>query len=306
MAIEGYVQATWGRLTLWVARLDGNESRSLVVHDPSRGDEHAVDDHGAGPRPIRLSLLFDEMTGESETPIVRFQRLRAQVKALSTMSTPPIFQHPLGEVFPAKVGEFTYVIDEHSNVRDVVIEFYPAGDVQTVTPAGAGVAGSTGEGAVTQAADDLDAALEAAGMDATDVTAAARDAQTSWTSGETVPTRQVFVDTANLTEQLGVMIDELGLEDDLELWDVYKATIMLSEAIRVAAIAATSEVPSVFVYKVVQPVALLALMARLYGGAEAEDRARQAEELNDIRTPGWLEPGEELVLPTRFAVNVEF
>lgn len=304
MEIAGYVQATWGRLTLWVAKLEGDGSRSLVVHDPSRGDDHAVDDRGSRAERTRLSLLFDDMTGEAEAPIVRFNRLRSQVKALSSMSTPPIFQHPLGEVFPARVGEFTYAIDEHSNVSDVVIEFYPDGDVQAVSPAGAGVAGISGEGAVSQAADDLDAAVSAAGLDAVTVTADARAAQSSWTAGETVPTRQVLVDTADLTEQLATMIDELGLEDDLELWDVYLATIMLADAVRSAAIAATSEVPSVFVFQVAQPVALFALMALLYGGAEAEDRARQAEELNDIRTPGWLEPGP-LLLPTRRA-SAEF
>jgi hypothetical protein len=56
---------------------------------------------------------------------------------------------------------------------------------------------------------------------------------------------------------------------------------------------------------VLSPVALLPLAARVYGGADAIDRARQIEALNDIATPGWLVPGDYL-MPTRTSAQLAF
>jgi hypothetical protein len=125
----------------------------------------------------------------------------------------------------------------------------------------------------------------------------ARVAIASWNTGD-VPTRQIMIDAARISNNIAVMIEVGGFEDDLALHSAFRAAIMLGAAVRDAAIAATSETPAVFVMKVLQPTALLPLAARIYGGAEAPDRARQIMALNDISTPGWLPPGKYL-LPVR-------
>lgn len=125
----------------------------------------------------------------------------------------------------------------------------------------------------------------------------AQVAVSSWNTGD-VPTRQIMIDAARISNNLAVMIEVGGFEDDLALWPAFRAAIMLGDAVRNAAIAATSEVPSVFVMKILHRTALLPLAARIYGGADAPDRARQIMGLNDISTPGWLPPGKYL-MPVR-------
>lgn len=129
------------------------------------------------------------------------------------------------------------------------------------------------------------------------VTMDARVAVSRWASGE-VPTRQIMIDAARISNNIAVMIEVGGFETDLALFPAFRASIMLGEAVRNAAIAATSETPSVFVMRVLQPTALLPLAAQIYGGAAAQEKTRQIVALNDISTPGWLAPGD-YVMPTR-------
>lgn len=121
----------------------------------------------------------------------------------------------------------------------------------------------------------------------------ARASVASWTD-EDVPTRKIIIDATRLSESIATMIEVGGFERDITLWPAFRASIMLGQAIRSAVIAATSETPSIIVVRVQHRTALLAAAARIYGGFDADRRARQIRELNDIRTPGWLDPGDYL------------
>lgn len=122
----------------------------------------------------------------------------------------------------------------------------------------------------------------------------ARVAVASWQTGD-VPTRQIMIDAARISNNIATMIEVGGFERDLALWPAFRSAIMLGESVRSAALSATSETPSVFVMRVLEPTALLPLAARVYGGADALDRARQITELNDISTPGWIPAGDYLM-----------
>jgi hypothetical protein len=129
----------------------------------------------------------------------------------------------------------------------------------------------------------------------------ARVAVASWNEGD-VPNRKIAIDGARISDNIATMIAVGGFEDDLTLWPVYRSAILLGDAVRSAMAAATSEAPALFVMRILQPTALLPLCARVYGGAEATDRARQVAEINDISTPGWLPPGDYR-MPTRPAAS---
>lgn len=294
MAIDAFFQATWGRHKLWCSAVSTDNSRTQVVHELTSGDVHPVQDRGMRARRTRCTLLFDDFPGESSTPLDRFRQLKASIDS----GAEAIFTHPVDGSYLAKVGEFTYDIDANSNITGVSIEFIATEEIEAVSPAGAGASGISGEGSVTQAADDLQVALDDAGIEST-IPVDAVAAQESWTSSDVVSARQVLVDTAALSDRLSTLIEDEGLEDDLELWELYRASIMMGDAIRSAAIAATSEVPSVFVLRVRSSVSLLPLAANIYGGSEAEDRARQIADLNDIRTPGWIPAGTDLLMPAK-------
>lgn len=110
-----------------------------------------------------------------------------------------------------------------------------------------------------------------------------------------VTTHDVLIDTARISGNLAILLE--ALQADLSLWPAFRATIMLGDAVRSAALAATSETPTVFTMRVRDRCALLPLAARLYGGAQAVDRVRQIVSLNAIATPAWLEPGD-YTMPT--------
>ena len=295
------IPITWGLVRLWAASQDVDVSRTLVPHELAQGNTHPLHDAGLGPRPINLSLMFDDFPGETTTPEQRLERLLAQHRG----GQAHMFTHPIEGSFLAKIGRFSYSIDEFG-VITADAEFLPDDDIASVSPTGAGVPGIAGEATVAAAADALDFELETVYdqsiLDLEDsplvVTEMAREAVTAWNEAETVPTREIITDTADISDRLSSMIEDLALEDDLALFDVWKATMMLGEAVRSAAIAATSEVPAVFVVKVTTPVLLLRLCAQIYGGAEAEDRERQVRELNDIRSPAFFGPGE-LLMPVK-------
>lgn len=134
----------------------------------------------------------------------------------------------------------------------------------------------------------------------------ARAAVASWNE-EDVSVRKVMIDATRLSESLAAMIEIGGLERDHALWPAYVAAIMLGDAIRAAALSVMAETGSVFVMRIQRPTALLPLMAKVYGGFDAQARARQVAGLNDIRTPGWLEVGDYLMpaRPSSTLANVE-
>lgn len=105
-----------------------------------------------------------------------------------------------------------------------------------------------------------------------------------------VSTHDVLIDAARISSNLALLLE--ALQTDLSLWPAFRAALMLGNAVRLAAQAATSETPAVFTMRIRDRCSLLKLAARLYGGAQAADRVRQIQSLNAIPTPGWLEPGD--------------
>lgn len=151
--------------------------------------------------------------------------------------------------------------------------------------------------AVAEASAMASASAFAFAYAAAALNADARASVAAW-SDEDVNVRRVIVDSARLSDSIATMIELGGFEDDIQLYPVFISSIMLGDAVRSAAIAATSETANVFVMRIQDPSALLPLAARIYGGRDAEDKARQIMSLNDIRTPGWLDIGDYL-MPAR-------
>lgn len=129
------------------------------------------------------------------------------------------------------------------------------------------------------------------------VTIDARVAVASWNETE-VSNRKIAIDGSRISDNIATMIQVGQFEEDLALWPAYRSAILLGNSVRSAMAAATAQAPSLFVMRILEPTALLPLCARVYGGANASDRARQVAEINDISTPGWLPPGDYR-MPTR-------
>lgn len=203
----------------------------------------------------------------------------------------------------AKIAASISASASASVTADSDISAISAADISGVASASAIAAASASAALIASASASASTFLAAASYaDASvglfgGVSIDARVAVESWKLGN-VANRQIAVDAARISNNIAIMIEAGGFELDLELWPAFQAAILLGDAVRSAAISATSEVPSVFVMRIQEPTAVLALAARTYGGLEAQERARQISEMNDIATPSWMEPGDYL-MPTR-------
>lgn len=297
---------TWGSITLWASNIQTDNGRRQIVHELTSGNRHPVQDLGLRPRRVTMDLLFDEFPVESETPKTRFLILKTEVDA----GTKAVYTHPVDGGFLAVVGDFTYNIDANSNYSNVRIEFIADEEIDIVQDAGVGTSSYAGAGDVEAAASAhrlalSDADLEYFTSDGLTIADLSSAVAQEWEAATEVATRAILIDTSNIGNEIATMITSMALEDDLRLFNCYQSTIMLGAAVRNAAIAATSETPSVFPLRVQTSTSLLALCARTYGGDQAEMRARQVAELNDVRFGGWLEPGEYL-FPSKSASVARF
>lgn len=297
--------ASWGSIQLFCTELEIDGSRTKVVHDLTSGDVHPVQDRGLHVKRTKGKIVFDDFGPNFPAPV---DAARAMFNAVGT-GTSAMFTHPLVGSFQAGIGDFQLRLDESDNIS-ADVEFIADDDTPPVTPAGAATSAASGEQAVSAAADDFDtetrkvltdaeirAILEADDGNGAHVSIAddARQSAASWKPGEDgspTPLREVLIDVTRISSRIAFAIEAGGFESDLALWGAFRSAIMLGQAIRAAATSATSETPSTFVMRVTEPTALLPICARVYGGDDATDKARQVVQLNDIGTPGWLAPGD--------------
>lgn len=294
-------ETTWGSIRLWCSSITTSAPRTQVTYELSTvtsPDEHPTTDRGPGVEKITCSLLFDQMPRDPTPPLDRFKAFIAQ----KNRGDVELFTHPIEGSFPVRIGEFTYQIDEDSNVVDATAEFIVAGEMQPVIAARTALASTTGTDSVSARAEVLSGLLDDLDLleDGPTVADQAVTAVESWSESDEIPTRDILNDAANVSSGIDALIQDLGLEDDLALWPTYQAAILLQETFRSSALAATSETDSLFFLKVNSPTSVLALVTRIYGGVEADMRDRQVRSLNVIDAPGgMIRSGTELAMPSQ-------
>lgn len=290
-----YFDITWGRIRLWCSSITTDNSRTQVVHELASGDDHPVQDRGRVPRKATCSLLFIEMPTEVLSFRDRFEEFAAQVDRGDV----ELFTHPINGSYFVHVENFTYDIDEDGNISNAVAVFIAAAEIQDLYPAQLGSAASTGIDSVGARADALSDALADFEIEST-VAEDAKASSAAWIDSDTITTRDITVDISETADAIDALITDAGLQDDLLLWPAYQAAVLLNAAYRSAADAATSETPSIFFMLISTPTSVLALVTRVYGGAESTMRERQFRSLNDMRSPGGLiDSGETVAMPAR-------
>lgn len=283
-----FYEARLAGLPVWIASISTDAGRTVVEHLPTVGDEVELDDRGQAPLRARVELLFAERPGLAPAA----DRLR-ELAAKVAKGDPDgfWFTHPILGTYRAAVSDFTFEL--RGTIASATCTLIRKGAPTAVEPLGPGVAVTAGVEAVSTAADQVKTELAAVDLE-TDVGTSAIAAITAWPDA---PARQVFLDAATLSAQIQDEIARLELLADLELWPAYKALIGLADSVRSAAEAATSAVPRTFRLLVSAPVALRALVARVYGGRLAAERYEQVVALNDLSTPGRVPAGTTLVMP---------
>lgn len=288
MGDSQFYLSRWGDIRVWISELTTRAGRKQVVHDLSLGDVHPIQDRGADLVDTNATILFDTMVGEeSIAPIDRLRAFRAQID-----DKPRLFQHPIEGTYRARVEAFEYQIRE--TTITATCRIVPAGEIAPVAPSGAAGIPIGGAGGVDAAAEAAETEFAAVDVPTT-IPAAARLLSAKWATATDPNPRVVLAEMGSMTSQLGALADTL--ENDIAMWSAFKATVLLADAIRDAADAATADTASTMVAKIGTTVALRAFVAGIYGAELADQRYQQVLLLNDIANPAWLEPGTELTMP---------
>ena len=290
-----FYDASLAGVRLWLASLSADGGRTLVETQPTRGDENDVDDRGRAPRRWRVSLLFAEMPGETESPAARLRRLIALIDAGSDDGF--AFTSPIEGTCQVRIGDFTHELGSNFRIT-ASATLVRLGDLEpAVTPVGPAVSPAAGAEAVTVAAGRATAELEAVNLES-DAPAKCTEAAVRWTDPATSP-RQVFLEVASLTTEIQDEIVALELGGDLQLWPAYRSMVELASQTIAAANAVTSTAGAVFRLLVDRPTPLRVIAARVYGAVLAAERMAEIVKLNDIGTPGRVPAGTSLIMPAR-------
>lgn len=295
-------RARYGDVELLVVTVAGDTGRDWVVHSPTQGKNHVVQDRGERLKKTSLGISFCRMPGEAEDYETRF---RAFLELVNKDSA-EVFTHPIEGAFGAVVADVHYDIDGDADEVTVTCSIIPLTEPQAVFPIGAGVSPAAGPEEVGVTVDKANEQLAELELD-TDVPAIAAAvalpdqllAQVqAWANAETTSTRAVMLELASAADQIDTAIDALELLEDLERWELYRTFINLRYQMLRAAETVTAETARVLDYtvRIARPLRVIASM--LYGAAAAETQAAAIAQLNGIKTPGLIPAGTVLKVPS--------
>ena len=284
--------AKYGDLALLVtSHSDDGDGRDWVTQSPTIGDQHVLQDRGLRQRRTACELLFCDEAGAGAY-MDRFLAFRE----LARGTAPQLFVHPIHGAYEAVVADFSYEVSAQERCVRARCTFTALEEPQAVFSIGAGVAVAAGPEQVSVRSGDADTALAEQGLASTSP-AACLAAVTAWAEADDPDARTIGLECASLAAQIDETIADLELATDLTRWESYRSLINLRYSIVRAAEAVTSETSRVTEYTLAVAEPLRSLCARLYGAQDAEDRARQVQKLNGIRTPGLVRAGTTLKLP---------
>lgn len=287
--MDEFYQSSYGGIRLWCAEITTVNNNTLVVHQLTSGNTHPIQRRGQDLKEASCVLLFDDMRGESDSPLVRFRKFRDLVNE----GDPQIFTHPIEGSYLAVIGAFTHTVNGDGTIT-ANCTVMPHEEARAVSPGGTGSSLSAGEGVVEAAADNAEKALEDFGLET--VVIDKSRAMVEEFEAETPNTRAITAAVSELSSEIGEAIDSLGLDQNISLWPAYRSMMFLADSILTAGRAAT-EVTRVVTILINRPTALRRLMAKLFGAFEADERYAQVMNLNDIATPAWIPMGTELRIP---------
>ena len=263
--------------------------RTVIQHEPTRGDGAQLSDRGRVPRSYQLSI---RLTGNAATVAAKRTALIAIVESGETR----VFQHPLDgvvrcklETFDGKIaaGDVSYsatLVEDLAFAERFAATTSPnLASIQDIEITGAELLDQLNLLTVSAPVPDIAAATEAA---------------------QTWPDRSqadIFQDVTMLRADVLELQRELDASTDV---DLYQASVAL-EAFRGSyeryAQAVNTIRRATFDLTVGQPVPLIVLLSQIYGARDAESIADEVARINDVRDASRLTPGTLLALPSRAA-----
>jgi hypothetical protein len=284
--------AKYGDLALLVTRhADEGDGRDWITQSPAIGDQHVLQDRGRRQRRTQCEILFCDEAGAGAY-MDRFLAFRE----LANGATPRLFVHPIHGAYQAVVVEPSYEVVAQERCVRVTCTFTALEEPKAVFDLGAGVTAAAGPEQVAVRATAADAALADVELEST-TPASCLAAVTAWAEADDPDARAIGLEAASLAAEIDEVVADLELAADLTRWEAYRSLVNLRYSVVRAAEAVTSETSRVTTYTLQVAEPLRPLCARLYGARDAEERARQVQKLNGLRTPGLIAAGTSIKLP---------
>lgn len=295
--IEQYVGA-FGGVDLWITSTQSRSGRDVAVQSPSRGDRHVIQDRGLAIRRTTCELLFATMPQELEgdSYIERFQAFQR----MANTGEAATFTHPLDGSYTARIESFEYNANADEDAIRATAVFIAEDEPIFVRRPGGGATTDAGEEAVAVAAAVADAAVVAAGV-VTTAPAKTNATVAGWAAQTKLDAASVLLEVATVSREIDAAIALTNYATSYEQWAAFKALVLLRYQLARAAETFTAESSRVFDLYVTSPEPLLAICARVYGAANAEERAAEVARGNRIRTPGLIPGGTTLKMPSQGA-----
>ncbi len=289
-------RAAYAGVRIDLANIRTSKGNDLVPYAPPRGDGAELDNRGRRLRISTCEVLFWETEQEADERIRgllgtnHLERYRA-FEQLCHDGQAHTLVHPFEGSFTARVSDFEVSGDDSSMIA-VRCTFEEDRARERIFAGGAGTRPPAGVASVRAAADEVQGWLDDLGLDS-DIPDKANALMDSWDDID-ITSRQVNLELASFSAELGDEATDLELAMDVDRWPLTRALVQLHALVRQVAaskveiqrrlIELTLEVP--------QPARIVA--AELYGAQDAEARTTELVELNDLRNPGLIPAGTVL------------
>jgi hypothetical protein len=287
------IPCKFGGVVLDLLEIHVEGGRTLdIAEGPNISGALSVRDRGATPRVVHCRVLFfpARFDATSESYFARYQ----QFVDLKDSGEAQIFVHPFKGQWQAKVGEFNESASaEPRNTIAIDCTFVEDQDVQRSFTPGAGVPEVAGIEEVQANAAALDATVAdlqttTRGVPSNTLGADSVSAVTNWPGKAT---RDIDLELVSLSSRIDGAVATYACATDIKRYRLYRDLLNLRHSLRRAAIVMQQRTPRVIEITTRKPIAARVLMARLYGGRQAEARLAEFRSLNVVENPARLPAG---------------
>lgn len=281
------LEARYADVTIGITSLQHEGGQDWAASSPTRGNNHTLQPRGLKLRRTPCELAF---VGPG------FEDAWRKFDELADLEEPQLFVHPLRGSYLAVVEGWSYSISEVGDLITGSCTFVESSPPRPPSPVAAASSAAAGAAGVRVAKDQADAAAIAAGTtfpEGSEALAAAEE----WSATDSLDARAVQAKLDSVMAKINSKLDLLKPSNS-ETWALYKSMLRVRYQLQQSATAVLAEGAAVAEFLVETGGPLISIARRLYGGAQARQRAEDLRRLNNLRTPGFVPGGTRLkVLP---------
>lgn len=277
------LDARFADIPIGITSLSHEGGQDWAESSPARGDQHVLQPRGQRLRKTSCELAF--VGADFEEHLAKFDEA-------ASLDEPALFVHPLRGSYLAICRDWVYAINETGNIATGTCVFVEYSPPRAVTPISAGVVSIAGPAAMRVAVERSTAAASAASLPTPSSLAAALAAVEDWSANDS--------DLREVQTRLSATVDRIN--EDLaklhpstwEAWALYRSLLRARSQLVQSGQAVVADTDNLLEVVTERSEPLISFARRIYGGAQARERADELKRLNGIKTPGMVPSGTRL------------